>query len=68
MDDHSKPISTNHGPLLVKKCSCGGVHLCFGGISINLAKDTVLYLSEQLNGICDEMRNEEKVLMRPVYA
>jgi hypothetical protein len=58
-NEHSQPISTNHGPLTVRKCGCGGVHLCLGGISINLAKDTVHYLSEKLNAISDEIKQEE---------
>lgn len=55
---HSQSISTNQGPLYIKRCKCGGVHLCIGGVSINLTNETALYISDQLNEACAQIREE----------
>lgn len=60
MSDHTKPIGTNQGVLSVKRCVCGGVHICLGGISINLARETAFHLQEQLSQVCDEIREKEE--------
>ena len=52
--DHTKSISTSQGPLSVKRCGCGGIHICIGGISLNLAKETALFLQGELNRACLE--------------
>jgi hypothetical protein len=48
---HSKPINTSQGPLLVKPCGCGGIHLCIGGLSLNLSKEVASFLHQRLGEI-----------------
>ena len=56
--EHTKPLHTNQGPMQVKKCACGGVHLCLGSISINLAYETAVNLQEQLHDATGSPRRE----------
>lgn len=48
---HSEPINTSQGPLLVKPCGCGGIHLCIGGLSLNLSKEVASFLHQRLGEI-----------------
>lgn len=52
MKDHSRSIPTNQGAITVKRCGCGGIHVCLGGVSINLAQDTARFLKEELEKAC----------------
>lgn len=52
MHDHTKTLNTSQGPVTVKRCGCGGIHVCLGGISINLAEETAQFLKEELEKAC----------------
>jgi hypothetical protein len=51
MENHTQSIPTNQGVLAVRECRCGGIHLCIGGISVNLSRETARYLAKGLNKI-----------------
>ena len=53
MNDHSRTLPTNQGAITVKRCGCGGIHVCLGGVSINLAQETARFLKEELEKVCD---------------
>ncbi len=55
---HSTPLTTSQGPLFVRRCSCGGVHLCIGGVSVNLGKEAALFLAEEFNRVTEDWRAE----------
>lgn len=57
---HSTPLTTSQGPLFVKRCACGGVHLCIGGVSINLGKEAALFLTEEFARATADWRAESK--------
>ena len=57
---HSTPLTTSQGPLFVKRCACGGVHLCIGGVSINLGKEAALFLTEEFARATEDWRAESK--------
>ena len=52
MNDHTRSLSTNQGTISVKRCGCGGVHVCLGGVSINLAQETARFLKQELEKVC----------------
>ena len=52
MNDHTRSIPTNQGAITVKRCGCGGIHVCLGGVSINLAEETARFLKEELEKAC----------------
>lgn len=53
---HSTPLTTSQGPLFVRRCACGGVHLCIGGVSINLGKEAAIFLAEEFSRVTEEWR------------
>ncbi len=59
---HTKSISTTQGPVYVKSCGCGGIHLCIGGVSINLAKETALFLQSELENLFPKTKPNYVVL------
>ncbi len=55
---HSKPLTTSQGPVFVRSCACGGVHLCIGGVSINIGKEAAVFLSEEFSRVTKDWREE----------
>jgi hypothetical protein len=55
---HSSPLTTSQGPVFVRRCACGGVHLCIGGVSINLAKEAAVFLTEEFARVTKGWREE----------
>lgn len=60
MKNHTRSIPTNQGVLSVRECRCGGIHLCIGGVSVNLTRETARYLAKGLQKILGADANGEK--------
>lgn len=60
MEDHTQSIPTNQGVLSVRECRCGGIHLCIGGVSVNLSRETARYLAKGLQRLLESDTNNEK--------
>jgi hypothetical protein len=57
---HSTPLTTSQGPLFVRRCGCGGVHLCIGGVSINLGKEAAVFLADEFSKVTEGWREAPK--------
>lgn len=60
MENHTQSIPTNQGVLSVRECACGGIHICIGGVSVNLARETARHLAKGLQKILGEDTTSEK--------
>ncbi len=62
---HSTPLTTSQGPLFVRRCGCGGVHLCIGGVSINLGKEAAVFLADEFSRVTEDWREVPKPVETP---